>query len=230
MTFLKMSDYEQALYWAQCAIKADPKFIKVFCSNLKGYYRRAIAYLHLMKLSEAKADLLLVQIADSKVSKASSADHDVKAQLAKCNALLREKAFLEAIKVEMLSLCMESIEQIEIPHSYDGPVFNEPISREFVLQMIERFKSDKLIDQKSTLLLMLRAKEYMEKQDALVDIKVPPNARITVCGDTHGQFFDFIQIFDQVSQYPSEDRFYVTTVSSSFSMAISWIAVLIPSK
>ena len=33
--------------------------------------------------------------------------------------------------------------------------------------------------------------------------------RLNICGDIHGQFFDLLNIFDNVSGFPSEDNKYL---------------------
>lgn len=45
-------------------------------------------------------------------------------------------------------------------------------------------------------------------QPNLVKIEVPKGKKLTVCGDVHGQFFDFIEIFN-MNGYPSEDHIYL---------------------
>lgn len=41
-----------------------------------------------------------------------------------------------------------------------------------------------------------------------MDIDVPPGAHLTVCGDTHGQFFDLLHIFD-LNGLPSDTNPYL---------------------
>lgn len=45
---------------------------------------------------------------------------------------------------------------------------------------------------------------------SVVDIKVPQPAKskLTVCGDTHGQFYDLLNIF-KLNGYPSADHAYL---------------------
>lgn len=45
-------------------------------------------------------------------------------------------------------------------------------------------------------------------QPSLVDITVEPDAKFTVCGDIHGQFYDLMNIFD-LNGLPSEKNPYV---------------------
>lgn len=101
--------------------------------------------------------------------------------------------------------------------SYDGPHLSLPITLEFVMEMVEHFRAEKRLHQKYAYMvrtmqplrggtslaqlifapraqLILQALDFFEKQPTLVDIRIPDdtNARLTVCGDIHGQFYDLL--------------------------------------
>ncbi|PHZ10157.1 MgPPT1, serine threonine phosphatase 2A catalytic sub-unit like protein [Rhizopus microsporus ATCC 52813] len=48
----------------------------------------------------------------------------------------------------------------------------------------------------------------MLEAPSLIDVKVPSDGKLTICGDVHGQFYDFINIFD-INGYPSEKHTYL---------------------
>ena len=54
----------------------------------------------------------------------------------------------------------------------------------------------------------LQARELLKGLPSLVDVNIPPQAHLTVCGDVHGQFYDLLNIF-QLNGLPSEDNPYV---------------------
>lgn len=45
-------------------------------------------------------------------------------------------------------------------------------------------------------------------QPPIIDITIPDGGKITVCGDVHGQYMDFLNIFE-VNGYPSESHYYL---------------------
>ena len=49
---------------------------------------------------------------------------------------------------------------------------------------------------------------YLRKQPSLVDVKIPDDAKFTVCGDIHGQFYDLLNIFEK-NGLPSETNPYL---------------------
>jgi len=50
--------------------------------------------------------------------------------------------------------------------------------------------------------------KIFEAQPSIIDITIPEGGKITVCGDVHGQYMDFLNIFD-VNGYPSDTHYYL---------------------
>lgn len=87
--------------------------------------------------------------------------------------------------------------------SYTGPRLPDDglVTPQFVAEMMETFKSQRLIHRKYLLQILLAAKRYHESQPSLIRISLPTiegerKGHINVCGDTHGQFFDLCNIFE----------------------------------
>lgn len=55
---------------------------------------------------------------------------------------------------------------------------------------------------------MVLAKEFFVSQPPIVDIQVPKNGKLTVCGDVHGQFYDLVNIFKRNGS-PSDTHAYL---------------------
>ncbi len=54
----------------------------------------------------------------------------------------------------------------------------------------------------------MQARNILEQLPSLVDISIPDDKHLTVCGDTHGQFYDLCNIFE-LNGLPSEDNPYL---------------------
>ena len=58
------------------------------------------------------------------------------------------------------------------------------------------YKDGKKLHRKYLVQLMIAAKEILSAKPSLVDLTVEEGGKLTVCGDTHGQFFDLMNIFN----------------------------------
>ena len=56
--------------------------------------------------------------------------------------------------------------------------------------------------------IILEAQRLLKALPPLVDVDVPADKHFTVCGDTHGQFYDLCHIFE-LNGLPSEDNPYL---------------------
>ena len=57
-------------------------------------------------------------------------------------------------------------------------------------------------------LSFMQARDALAKLPTLVDVSIPDDKHITVCGDTHGQFYDLCNLFE-LNGLPSEDNPYL---------------------
>lgn len=80
---------------------------------------------------------------------------------------------------------------------------------------MKQFENQKLIHKRYVARLLISAKQYFETQPSLMQLSIPttgPNddtaPRVTVCGDTHGQFYDVLNIF-KMNGYPSSSNPYL---------------------
>lgn len=82
---------------------------------------------------------------------------------------------------------------------------------------MERFKNQKLIHKRYVARLLLSCLKYFQTHPTLTEILLPEGApenmpdgepRVTVCGDTHGQYYDVLNIFE-MNGMPSHNNPYL---------------------
>jgi serine/threonine-protein phosphatase 5 len=82
------------------------------------------------------------------------------------------------------------------------------ITLDFVKAMMQHFKEQKVIHKKYLFQILKTVKGILEKLPTLVDITIPPDGKLTICGDIHGQYYDLLNIFD-FNGLPSETNPYL---------------------
>jgi len=198
---LKSEAYGLAIADADRAIELEPEYTK-------GYYRRGSALYALTKYKKALKDFRAVVALRPK-------DREARAKFKECQAAAREQAFAAAIESEATQPLSQTwdIDAIVVEDSYDGPRLPEAegaagITAEFVDAMLERFREQKLIHRRYVAQILRRAIQLFAALPSLVHVPISDQAPLTVCGDTHGQFYDVLRIFE-LNGRPSPDRPYM---------------------
>jgi len=226
LAFVKVENYGLAIQDATSAIECDPFYAKA-------YYRRGSAEFALQKAKAARKDFRKVcqlkpKDRDAR-EKLAACDKVIKQKLF--------AAAIVSAETQTLSETYDP-NGIEVSEtSYDGPYpdggtkpltggelsreesFFNPgqLPRDFVMAAIQRFKDQKLIHKRFVARLLISCKRYFESLPSLLDIRIPKEApegsvnvkpRVTVCGDTHGQFYDVMNIFE-INGYPSATNPYI---------------------
>ncbi|KAG0171579.1 Serine/threonine-protein phosphatase 5 [Apophysomyces sp. BC1015] len=192
---LKLESYGYAISDADKALTIDPTLAKA-------NYRRASANMALGKFKEALKDLKMAR------------DKDAKSKLDECAKIVKRIEFEKAIEHDdRIASVADSLDPstMTVESTYDGPKINEEtkeIDEEFVKQLIQRFKDQKKVHKKYAFMIILAIRNMMLQEPSLIDVKVPADGKLTVCGDVHGQFYDFINIFD-TNGYPSLKHAYL---------------------
>lgn len=100
------------------------------------------------------------------------------------------------------------IENITVEDSYDGAKLGETMTQDFIDDMIQRFKDGKKLHKKYVYQIILAVKDIVYDEATMVEMSVPDSELLTVCGDTHGQFFDLLEIFRR-NGFPSDTHSYL---------------------
>lgn len=191
---IKSEAFGYAIADATKAIELDPNFVKVrrryiwfkyrftHWHTSQAYYRRAVAYSAILKPRDAVKDFKTV------VRKFPS-DKDAKLKLAEAEKLVRRAAFFSAIEVGEEPSAAEGldIESMVVDADYDGVRLGDEMTQEFIDDMIERFKNGKKIHKKYVYQIVLAVKKIVYDEPTMVEVDIPEDATLTVCGDTHGK-------------------------------------------
>jgi len=234
--FLKDSKFEQALEYYTKAIETgikDNKKMAVYYSNraytniklenygfaiddageavnkdatyAKAYYRRATALFALGKYKNALANF-------KRVLELVPNDPDATEKYKLVQKIHKEKQLAEAISVDSQNeqLTAQTLNELIVPESYKGPKLeeNQEITYEWCVELMEWMKDQKVLHKKYLWMLLFRVKEILKALPTLVDVQVPEDREITVCGDTHGQFYDVLNIY-KINGYPSAENPYL---------------------
>ncbi|KAI8974647.1 Metallo-dependent phosphatase-like protein [Pilobolus umbonatus] len=197
---LKLESYGYAIADSEQALKVDPLFTKA-------NYRRASANMALGNFKEALKDLRIV-------SKRAPDDKDAQSKFDECAKIVRRIEFEKAIEHNEAKRSVADtldLSTLVVDASYDGPRINEEtneIDIKFIQALIDTFKNQKKLHKKYAFMIILAVRKMMMEAPSLIDIEVPAKGKLTVCGDVHGQFYDFIHIFD-MNGYPSENHAYL---------------------
>ncbi|KKY15797.1 putative serine threonine protein phosphatase ppt1 [Phaeomoniella chlamydospora] len=193
---IKLEAYGYAIADATKAIEIDPSYIKAF-------WRRAIANTAILNSREALKDF-------KTVVKKEPNNKDAKLKLSECERLVKRINFYKAIEIGDEPSAFEGldIDSIAVEPSYDGVKLGKEMTQEFIDDMIERFKNGKKIHRKYVFQIIKAVKEIVYDEPAMVEMEVPQGTTLTVCGDTHGQYFDLLEIF-RLNGFPTDKHAYL---------------------
>jgi serine/threonine-protein phosphatase 5 len=185
------------------ALDDASKAIDLDRSYLKGYYRRASANMAMGKFKAALRDF-------EAVKKAKPGDKDARVKYDECNKIVKRQAFEKAIRVEDAKPLSETLdlESMAVDDSYSGPRLDGEMTMEFMQEMMDTFREQKLIHKKYTFKILLEVKKLLKITASLVDVQIPSSGQITICGDIHGQYYDLLNIF-KLNGLPSPDNPYL---------------------
>ncbi|KAM7217854.1 Serine/threonine-protein phosphatase T [Rhypophila decipiens] len=194
--YLKTEAYGYAIRDATKAIELKPDFIKA-------YYRRATAHAAILKPKEAVRDF-------KTCVKIDPGNKDAKLKLVECEKIVRQLAFFAAIEVGDEPSAAEGldVDSIHVEDTYDGARLGKEMTQEFIDDMTERFKNGKYIHKKYAYQIIIAVRNIVYNEPTMVETDVPEGVELTVCGDTHGQYFDLMELF-RLNGTPSDKHWYL---------------------
>ncbi|KAJ1834777.1 Palmitoyl-protein thioesterase 1 [Coemansia sp. RSA 2711] len=207
---LKTEGYGAAKEDADAALALDAKLSKA-------YYRRASAYMMMGQLKEARADFRQVTVL-------SPSDGGARQKYVECDKLYKRFQFEQAIDSDAhRKRVADSVEpsKFEVAESYAGPrmpqrkvakgdveIDEDYVDLEFVKGMVEWFREQKTLPDRYVYAILVQAERLLRALPTLVDVAVPADAVLTVCGDVHGQYYDVLNIFE-LNGFPSPTQPYL---------------------
>ncbi|KAK9238869.1 Metallo-dependent phosphatase-like protein [Lipomyces kononenkoae] len=221
-------DSEKEVYWANraqayikdeaygAAIADATKAIDINPDYVKSYYRRALAYTAILRPKDALKDF-------NTVVQRVPTDKNARAKRDECQKIVRRLAFEAAIEVGEERSVADAIdyEAMVVEDTYDGARLESKtektasgkypklqISLEFIQDMIERFKKGQRLHRKYVFTIIIEALKIFKSEPTMVEVDIEKSHTLSVCGDTHGQFFDLMELF-RFNGYPSQTHSYL---------------------
>lgn len=153
---------------------------------------------------------------------------DAKLKLAECQKIVRQLNFFAAIEIGDEPSAAEGldVDSIAIEPDYDGvKLEGNEMTQEFIDDMIERFKNGKKIHKKFVYQIVIAVKKICYDEATMVEMKIPDDVQLTVCGDTHGksakwtltalaltsklgQYYDLMELF-RLNGKPTDKHWYL---------------------
>lgn len=101
---------------------------------------------------------------------------------------MRQVAFFAAIEVGDEPSAAEGLDldSMVVEKDYDGVPLENEMTQEFIDDMIKRFKNGKKIHRKYVYQIILAVKKIVYDEATMVEMQIPDDVELTICGDTHG--------------------------------------------
>ena len=194
---IKMENFGSAINDGSKAIDAKADFPK-------GWYRRGSANMLLGRHKEALRDF-------TQLCKLAPQDRDAREKLKLCQKTINQEKFALAISSENTRPKSETVDvaSMVVDVTYDGPHYTSgEVTPEFCKELMDWQKQELIIAKKYAYQIVLDMIALLRNLGTLVDVEVPEDAEITVCGDVHGQYYDLLNIWEK-NGVPSESNPYL---------------------
>lgn len=113
---------------------------------------------------------------------------DAKLKLVECQKIVRQFDFFAAIEVSDAPSAAEGLDvaSMAVEPDYDGVKLGDEMTQEFIDDMTERFKNGKKLPRKYVYQIILAVRKLVYDEPTMVEVEIPDDVQLTVCGDTHG--------------------------------------------
>lgn len=134
---------------------------------------------------------------------------------------MRRAAFFSAIELGDEPSAAEGLDiaSMAVDADYDGVRLGDEMTQEFIDDMIERFKNGKKIHKKYVYQIILAAKKIVYDEPTMVEVDIPEDATLTVCGDTHGKQLSY---FSETLCRLNTECVIFTANNMKANISISW--------
>lgn len=230
-TNLKLDNFQNSLNDSQRAIELDS-------NNLKAYHRRAMSHIGLLEFKKARKDLLIVL-------KFKPNELTAKNALTICDKVIQKEKFEKAIsggESSIVDLCqtlnLSSFDANADLISYTGKTLefeqltNEQgsaagvrvknMTQDFITYMIKDvFLAGKYLPKAYVAAIISHADSLFKSEPTVVELnnEKDVHSNISICGDTHGQFYDVLNIF---KTYGKVDESHIYVFNGDFVDRGSW--------
>lgn len=224
---IKLENYGLAIADCDEAIKVDPNF-------MKAYYRKGVSQMAILKYKEAQANfkLILKTLPNDKLTL-----ENYKQCVLYLKRQAFEKAIAGDDKVSIFnsidfnSMIIEKNwegPQLEISTTKNESELNiniEGLNVYYLKYMIKHFKAGGKLPKKHVFAIVAKVTELCKKEKTMVELSLPhslykdsevsgddimlaKSKKLTVVGDTHGQFYDVLNLFEKFG-YVSDEHVYL---------------------
>jgi serine/threonine-protein phosphatase 5 len=212
--YIKQELYAMAVKDADMAIGIDPNYVK-------GYYRRGTALLASGSASDALPDF-------EEALRRCPNNKEAKMHVKACLDIMKREVIAEQEMEDELSPAHAQASayfrehynplNIVVEEFYDGPrwdgceVAGAKPTVSFVEEMVQHMRMERRLHKRYVVAILLGVRDLLSRDKSLIDLNVPnaenDEGHFTVCGDTHGQFYDLLNIFD-INGAPSPTNPYL---------------------
>lgn len=223
---IKMENYGLAIADCDAALQVDPDFSKA-------YYRKGVSLMAMLNYKEAQTNFKIIL---KKLPKDKATNENLKQCVNYLKKEAFERAIAGDEKASIIQSL--DYEGMLVEKSWEGPSLDITTTKtdqgvevnisglddKYLKYMIRLFKKGGKLPKKHVFAILAKVHQLLREEQSMVEIMLPHSSldsparddelllekgkKITVVGDTHGQFFDVLNLFDKFG-HVSDDHIYL---------------------